>query len=110
MIQFSMRKLICRQAACLFWRCFGLIFVSFGRLKKKPTKETASGVTKMLEEFKAHGIKIREFLWTLGRYDTVMIFEAANERTAMQMSISAADVVTTETMVAVPREEAIKLI
>lgn len=89
---------------------FGLIFVSFGRLKKKPTKETASGVTKMLDEFKAHGIKIREFLWTLGRYDTVMIFEAPNEKTAMQMSISASDVVTTETMVAVPREEAIKLL
>jgi uncharacterized protein with GYD domain len=89
---------------------FCLIFVSFGRLKKKPTKETASGVTKMLEEYKAHGIKIREFLWTLGRYDTVMIFEARDEKVAMEMSISASDVVATETMVAVTREEAMKLL
>jgi uncharacterized protein with GYD domain len=39
-----------------------------------------------------------------------MIFEASNERVAMKMSIDAADVITTETMVAVPREEAIKLL
>jgi uncharacterized protein with GYD domain len=47
---------------------------------------------------------------TLGRFDTVLIFEAPNERIAMELSIGAADVVTTETLVAVPREEAIKLL
>jgi len=94
----------------LVWRCFALIFVSFGRLKKKPTKEMAAGVTKMLEDFKKHDIKILGFYWTLGRYDTVMIFEAANEKVAMQMSIEASDMVATETMVAVKREEAMKLI
>jgi uncharacterized protein with GYD domain len=93
-----------------FLRCFVLIFVSFGRLKKKPTKETSAGVTKMLEDFKKHSIKILGFYWTLGRYDTVMIFEAPNEKVAMEMSISAADVVSTETMVAIPREDAIKLL
>jgi uncharacterized protein with GYD domain len=64
----------------------------------------------MLEDFKKHDIKILGFYWTLGRYDTVMIFEAPNEKIAMEMSINAADVVSTETMVAVPREEAIKLL
>jgi uncharacterized protein with GYD domain len=94
----------------LVWRCFALIFISFGRLKKKPTKETSSGVTKMLEDFKKHGIKVLGFYWTLGRYDSVMIFEAANEKVAMQMSIEASDMVATETMVAVTREEAMKLL
>ena len=87
-----------------------MIFITFGRLKKKPTKETSTGVTKMLEDFKKHNIKILGFYWTLGRYDTVMIFEAPNEKVAMEMSINAADVVATETMVAIPREEAIKLL
>ncbi len=87
-----------------------MIFVSFGRFKKKPSKETSAGVTRMLDEAKKHGIKIRGFYWTLGRYDTVMILEAPDEKVAMEMSIEAADVVATETMVAIPREEAIKLL
>ncbi len=87
-----------------------MIFVSFGKMKKKPTKETSSGVTKMLADLKKHKIKILGFYWTLGRYDTVMIFEAPSEKVAMEMSIDAADVVATETMVAIPREEAIQLL
>jgi uncharacterized protein with GYD domain len=87
-----------------------LIFISFGRFKKKPSKEASAGVTKMLEDMKKHGNKILGFYWTLGRFDTVLIFEAPNERIAMELSIGAADVVTTETLVAVPREEAIKLL
>jgi len=87
-----------------------MIFISLGRLKKKPTKETSAGVTKMLDDMKQKGIKVIGFYWTLGRYDTVMIFEAANEKEAMKLSIDAADVVTTETMVAIAREEAIKLL
>ena len=64
----------------------------------------------MLEDIKQKGIRIIGFYWTLGRYDTVMILEAPNEKEAMKLSIGAADVVTTETMVAMPREEAIKLL
>jgi uncharacterized protein with GYD domain len=64
----------------------------------------------MLEDMKKHGNKILGFYWTLGRFDTVLIFEAPNERMAMELSIGAADVVTTETLVAIPREEAIKLL
>jgi hypothetical protein len=39
-----------------------------------------------------------------------MIFEAPNEKAAMKLSIDFADQATFETMVAVPREEAIKLV
>jgi uncharacterized protein with GYD domain len=87
-----------------------LIFISFGRFRKKPAKEVSVQVTKMLEDMKKRGIKILGFYWTLGRYDTVMILEAPNEKEAMRLSIDAADTVTTETMVAIPREEAIKLL
>jgi uncharacterized protein with GYD domain len=87
-----------------------LIFISFGRFKVKTAKEVSAKVTKMLEDIKKSGIKILGFYWTLGRYDTVMILEAPNEKEAMKLSIGAADTVTTETMVAIPREEAVKLL
>ena len=59
---------------------------------------------------KKEGIKILSFYWTLGRYDTVFIMEAPDEKTAMKANIMVGDIVSTETMVGVPREEAIKLV
>jgi uncharacterized protein with GYD domain len=87
-----------------------LIFVSRGRLKNKLAEETSAGITKMLGDFEKHKIEVLGFYWTLGRDDTVMIFKAPNKRTAMKMSIDAADVVITEAMVAVTREEPVKLL
>jgi len=59
---------------------------------------------------KKEGIKFLGFYWTLGRYDTVVIMEAPDEKTAMKANLSVSDLVSTETMVAVPIEEAIKLV
>ena len=87
-----------------------MIFISFGKFRKKPTKDTSANVSKMMQDFKEHGYKILGFYWTLGRYDTVVLFEALNEKVAMELSIEIADIVTTETMVAVTREEAHKLL
>jgi len=79
-------------------------------MRKKPSKELSGQATKMIEEFKKKGIKILAWYWTLGRYDTVLIFEATNEKDALRSSIEAAEFVATETLVAIPREEAIKLL
>ncbi len=87
-----------------------MIFISFGKLRKKPTKDTSANVSKIMQEFKEHGNKILGFYWTLGRYDTVLIFEAPNEKIAMELSVEVSDIVATETMVAVKREEAIKFL
>ena len=48
--------------------------------------------------------------WTLGRYDAVVVFEALSEKEAMKMSIEISDWVKTETLVAIPRAEAVKLL
>ena len=56
------------------------------------------------------GVKIIGFYWTLDRYNTVLIMEAPDEKTAFQNSLIVSDFATTETMVAISREEAIKLI
>ena len=87
-----------------------MIFISLGRLKKTPTKEMSAQTTKMLEEMEKQGIKIVGFYWTLGRFDTVLIFDAPTEKDAMRVAIGASEMVATETLVAIPREEATKLL
>jgi len=87
-----------------------LIFINLGRFRKKPEKETAGDTIKMVEEFKKKGIKVLGWYWTLGRYDTVFIFEAASEKEALKLATDISEWVATETLVAIPREEAIKLL
>lgn len=81
-----------------------------GKIRKKPGKELAVQATKILEDMEKKGIKVLGWYWTLGRYDTVLIAEAPNEKVAMKLAIEVADFVATETLVAIPREEAIKLL
>ena len=87
-----------------------MIFIGLGKLKIKPNKETAGQATNVMEQLKNTGIKIMSIYWTLGRYDTVVIFEAANEKEAFKTSLALADFVASETLVAIPREEALKLL
>ena len=87
-----------------------MIFINLGKMRKKPSKEMSGEATKLAEEFKKKGIKVLNWYWTLGRYDTVFIFEAANEKEALKMSIDIAEWVATETLVAIPRQEAVNLL
>ena len=88
-----------------------MIFISLGKMKNKPSKEMTEQATKTIgEELRKIGIKLLGWYWTLGSYDTVFIFEAANEKEALKVAITVADFVWSETLVAIPREEAIKLV
>jgi len=88
-----------------------VIFISLGKMKNKPSKEMTEQATKTIgEQLRKIGIKVLGWYWTLGRYDTVFIFEAANEKEALKSAITIADFVWSETLVAIPREEAIKLV
>ena len=87
-----------------------MIFISFGRFRKKPTKEMAAEVSKLMKAMEKEGIKFLSFYWTLGRYDTVVTMEAPDEKTVMKANLRVGDIVATETMVAVTREEATKLV
>lgn len=82
-----------------------MIFISLGKFRKKPTSEMSAQATRMLEDMKKNGIDLLGFYWTLGRYDTVLIFNAPSEKDAMKIAIDAAELVATETMLAFPREE-----
>ena len=87
-----------------------MIFINLGKLRKKPAKEDTDRVAKIVEEERKKGIKFLGSYWTLGRYDSVVIIDAPNEKKAMRVALRVADVVSTETLVAVPRDEAVKLI
>lgn len=87
-----------------------MIFISLSKMRKKPVKGTAEQGSKIIDEFKNKGIKIIGWYWTLGRYDVAVIFEAANEKEALKFSLGVSDIVASETLVAIPREEAIKLL
>lgn len=86
-----------------------LIFITLVKWKQAPKKEMIDQATKRLEELANQGIKMNIY-WTLGRYDAVTIIEAPTEKEAMRTLLIFQDMVDTETMVAVPREEAIKLL
>ena len=87
-----------------------MIFVSLGKLRKKLTKESIAEASRVIERANKEGAKFLNIYYTLGRYDVVAIFEAPDEKTAMRMAMSLGDIESTETLVAVPREEAIKLV
>ena len=88
-----------------------MIFITLGRFRKKPTKAMIAESSKLMEQgLKEAGGKILGWYWTLGRYDAVAIFEAPNEKEAMKMAVRRADFLDLETMVAIPAEEARKLI
>lgn len=76
----------------------------------KPTKESTGKATKLVERFQKEGGKIHGLYWTLGRYDTIVIFEAKDEKAAMKLCLAVSNTDSTETLVAVPRDEALKLL
>lgn len=88
-----------------------MIFITLGRFRKKPTKAMIAESSKLMEQgIKETGGKILGFYWTLGRFDTVLITEGKDEKTHMKMVIRFGDMISPETLIAVTREEAIKLI
>ena len=86
-----------------------MYFITLIKWKNPPTKEIVDQGTKTLRELEKQGIKFRIF-WTLGRYDAVSIIEAPTEKDAMKSLLRFQGIVDTETLTAVPREEAIMLL
>jgi uncharacterized protein with GYD domain len=89
-----------------------LIFITLSKWKQTPSKENMNRLeqaTETFRELEKQGIKMQVY-WTLGSYDGVTIIEAPTEKDAMKALLLFQDVVVTETLVAVPREEALKLL
>lgn len=85
-------------------------FVALVKFKKKPTKASIAENIKMIAADEKEGVKFKGIYWTLGRYDAVAVYEAPNEKAAMKMAIRRAENLSMETLVAIPAEEARKLV
>jgi uncharacterized protein with GYD domain len=80
------------------------------KFRHKPTKQELDKSTAYYAELAKRGAKVHQFFWTLGRHDSVLIFEAKDEKTALQTLVNYPVEIATETLVAVPREEALKMV
>jgi len=87
-----------------------MLFITLWRFRKKPTKEMLAESQRLFEQVAKAGGKVLGFYWTLGRYDGVTIVEGPDEKTAMKSLLGFADLVSTETLVAITSEEASKLV
>ena len=83
-----------------------MITITLAKFRRKPTTEELQRPRKVIE---SSGGKILSAYWTLGRYDAVFTAEWPDERAAMKASTQLVDIASSETMVALPREEALKL-
>jgi len=87
-----------------------MISITLAKWRKKPTKEMVAQSAKLFEQMVKEGSKILGVYWTLGRYDAVVIAEGKDEKVAMKTLLRWGDLLSTETLVAVTREEAAKLL
>lgn len=86
-----------------------MFFVALMKLKGKVTQAFIEATQKSCNNPPA-GIKYQSVFCTLGQYDFVIIFEAPDEKEAIKWSIPWAEYCETQTMVAVPYTEALKLL
>lgn len=84
-----------------------IILVKF----KKSANEVAKYGSRVLKNVPKY-IKIKASYWTMGRYDAVWIVEAPNEEKLFEWYLKAGriDIAKTETMIALTREKATKML
>ena len=67
-------------------------------------------INKLWDRLRKEGGKMVSSYWTIGRYDAVVILEAPSERVALKALMRFGDYLNTETLLAVQREDAVKLL
>jgi len=87
-----------------------MIFITLSKFRKPASKKIIAESDKHLNKFTKEGCKMLSLYWTLGKYDAVGIWQAKNEKVAMKTLLRFSDTDLTETLVAIPRKEAVKLL
>ena len=82
-----------------------MLFIGLAKFKTQLSKEVVAQNLKDIETDTKGQVRYLGIYWTLGKYDTVVIFEAPNEKVAMNMALKRADRMEIETLVAVPADE-----
>jgi uncharacterized protein with GYD domain len=82
-----------------------MLFIALVKFKKKLSKEVVAENLKDIEADTNGQVRYLGVYWTLGRYDTVVLFEAPNEKVAINLALNRLERMDIETLVAVPAEE-----
>jgi uncharacterized protein with GYD domain len=85
-----------------------MIFITLIKFRKKASEVVEVG--KKIMQNLPPSVKIIGTYWTLGRFDSVWIYEGKDEKDAIKLWLPAGDAVRTETLVSLSREEALKLL
>ena len=87
-----------------------MILITLWKFREKATKEMLALSVKLAEQLPEEGINILCNYWTLGKCDIITVAEAKDEKTFMKALLRYGDRFSTETLVALSREDAIKLV
>ena len=87
-----------------------MIFITLWRFRQKATREMLAESVKLAEQLPKEGIKILDNYWTLGSYDLITVAEAKDEKAFMKALLRYGDIFSTQTLVALSREDALKLV
>lgn len=82
-----------------------MLFIGLVKFKTALTKDVVARNLKDIEDDMKGQIRYQGIYWTLGKYDTVVIFEAPDEKVAMNMVLKRVDRMDIETLVAVPADQ-----
>jgi uncharacterized protein with GYD domain len=81
-----------------------MLFIALAKFKKQLSKEVGAQNMLDIESDTKGQISYKGIWWTLGRYDTVVMFEAPDEKAVMNMVLKRADRMEIEMLVAVPAD------
>jgi len=84
----------------------------FSQKRMETIKALPQNLNEVQEVFKSYGVKMNAFVFTLGRYDFVGIFEAPNAETITKALLSwgSKGLLRTETLRGFTGEEMVKLV
>jgi uncharacterized protein with GYD domain len=87
-----------------------MIFITMWTFRQKATKDMLAESVKLSELLPKEGIEIKGNYWTMGKCDLITVAEAKDEKAYMKALLRFGDIFSTETLVALSREDAIKLV
>jgi len=65
-----------------------VVLGNFTQKRMETIKNLPDGIKEATNVFKSHGVKIKELIFTMGRYDLVAILEAKNEEAITKALLS----------------------
>jgi uncharacterized protein with GYD domain len=83
---------------------FRKLFIALAKFKTKLSKDVVEQNQKDIEADTKGQVRYLNVYWTLGKYDTIVIFEAPDEKVAMNVVLKRADRMEIEILVAVPAD------